>query len=666
MRFEPAHVAFLWHHHQPDYRDPAAGRPIMPWVRLHALRGYRDLAVLLLEEEVPMTVNLVPSLLDQLQWYAGGGDDPHLALTARPAAELAPDERARVLESFIAGHPAMIGQHPAYRRLRALRDAGELTAVGDLRDLQVWSTLAWVGFSGLRDHPELATLRAKGRDFTEADKALMLATCARMVGEIAGLYAELASREICEISASAYYHPILPLLIDTDHARRNLPEPADPAPFSRPGDALAQLRRGRARVEEVIGVPVSGLWPSEGSVSPELLQLVREAGFRWLVSDEEVLTRSAHQRTAPGRGSWDLGGLRGFFRDRDLSDAVGFRYARRDPDEAAAELLGALRQRPGITTVALDGENPWESFEDAGEGFLRALCRGLRERRGVSALTFSRACAEAPVGRVARLHTGSWIGANFAIWFGDREDRDAWRLLAEAREAVAAAGDPPVALEHLLAAEGSDWFWWYGPEFDTPFAPEFDRLFRAHLAAAWAALGQPVPAALSRPIRAPRGRSPAVRAPRGEVRPALRAGPQPWAAWAGAGLLDCARPGGSMSPGARHLDAVVFGVDGDGLAWLRLDRSGNAPRALEGGEWEVVSADGTSLVRWPYGARGAAAEESTAVEGVASDGERAVVRLRLAPGAGVAVRVLRAGLEVARYPAAGWLNPDQKPAPWWV
>ena len=664
-------IAFLWHHHQPDYRDPATGRPVMPWTRLHALRGYRDMACLLLEEEAPMTVNLVPSLIDQLDWYAGGGDDAHLALTTRPADTLDDAERAWVLQTFIAGHPRMVDAHPAYARLRAKRDAGELVGVGDLRDLQVWSTLAWVGWSGLRDRPALAALRRKGSGFTEDDKAAMLEACASLVGEVMGLYRRVAEAGVSEIAASAYYHPILPLLIDAGHALRCLPRIPDEVRFRHPGDALLQLRRGRQRVSEAVGVEIRGLWPSEGSVSPELLPLAAEAGFEWLATDEGVLAGSV--RSGEGYGPWDLGhGLVGFFRERDLSDAIGFRYATVPPEQAAAELLAAAASRSPaggsrVLPMVLDGENPWESYADAGEGFLKALCRGLARRGGPEAVTFSEAARAPRSGRVTQLHTGSWINADFGIWIGDAEDRAAWKLLAETREAVAAAGDPPEALEHVLAAEGSDWFWWFGPEFDTPFAHAFDRLFRAHLSAAWRALGRDTPAALGKPIKpSRRSVNRALRPQRGAIRPRLEASSVSWLRWAGAGYLDCTSPGGAMSPGARHLDGIGFGVEEDGddrWIWLRLELSRGVP-ALAGAEWEIVDGDGVRQLRWF--AEGAAAQVEGG--GGVAVGERVVVaRLPLdAPRAEIAVRLLRDGLEIARYPAGACLTLEAPPAMWWA
>ena len=83
-------VAFLWHMHQPPYRDPATGRPILPWVRLHALKDYLGMVKLLEETpEVHATFNLVPSLLDQIEACARGeAVDGHQELSTKPAAAL--------------------------------------------------------------------------------------------------------------------------------------------------------------------------------------------------------------------------------------------------------------------------------------------------------------------------------------------------------------------------------------------------------------------------------------------------------------------------------------------------------------------------------------------------------------------------------------------------
>ncbi|MCB9758907.1 MAG: hypothetical protein H6739_03635 [Alphaproteobacteria bacterium] len=655
-------IALLWHHHQPDYRDPERGRPTMPWARLHALRGYRDLAEAIRRTGCPMTVNLVPSLLDQLQWYAEGGDDPHLALTRKSADALSAAERATLLRTFIAGHPALFDAWPGATRLRALKDRGELRRVGDFRDLQVWSTLAWVGWSGLADEPILRELAERGRGYTEEDKGQLLAACARLVGSVVPLYRSLATQGQVEISASAAYHPILPLVMDTRYALRCLPrlQEGDLPRFSRPEDAALQLQRGRARVREAVGVDISGLWPSEGAVCPELLPLAAEAGFRWLVSDEGNLRRS--QRTGPARGGpWDLGhGITGFFRDHDLSDRIGFRYARVDPEAAVDDLLGACAQAEGLVVLALDGENPWESYPDAGRGFLLRLCERLTGTKGVQPVTFSEACGLPSAGAVTHLHTGSWINSDFAIWIGDPEDRVGWQALAEARDAVAEAGDPPDALEHVLAAEGSDWFWWYGREFSTPFALEFDRLFRAHLAAAWRALGQPPPDNLLLPIKDQEFEGTGLRPPIRPLDPPMDANPADFWSWAGAGFLDCSRPGGSMAQGVSHLRALFWGWAPGGLA-LRLLHRQPAPVEPEGAEWMLVLRQGEhrEVLRWPYDPAASAMPHTEACTDVLLPLDGPVEgHLHLA--------VLRGGAEIARYPDDGAVRLTPVEEGWWV
>ena len=358
-----------------------------------------------------------------------------------------------------------------------------------------------------------------------------------------------------------------------------MPGTPDPG-FRHPEDALAQLIRGRAKVMEWTGRPVSGVWPSEGSVSPEVLELIRRAGFRWFASDQEVLARSERVARPLGDGPehhapWECGGLRGVFRDRELSDRIGFLYADRPGVAAAADLI---RRVDGHSILcALDGENPWEAYPDAGKAFLETLCSR-------ATLVTVGEFAERPVrGHVRRIHTGSWIGADFRIWMGHEEDRAAWRLLARCRADVEAAGRPPGAMEACAAAEGSDWFWWYGEDFHTPVSAEFDRLFRAHLAAAWRLIGVPPPPELDLPIKQQRaGIEPAKR--RFDAAPDAS-----WYTWSAAGRVKVQLS--AMAPQANLPRMVEYGAWGDEL-WMR--RIGGA------GAWavDVAGARAPLLETW--------------------------------------------------------------------
>lgn len=567
MHASQATVALLLHMHQPDYRDPATGRPGMPWVRLHATRGYTDVAALALEEGAELTINVVPSLLDQLLGYAEGGTDRWEELSRIPAEELRPSEVGFVRARFVHGNPTMRRASPRYRELEARAES--LREPQDLRDLQVWSNLAWFGVVARRE-PLARELIEQDRGFSHEQLLALMDLQRRLVAGVIPRWRRLGS-----VSCSPLCHPILPLLVDLEHARRcmpGLPEELG-ARFAWPEDARRQLVEGRARTEAVLGQRPRGLWPSEGSVSPEVAALAGEAGFSWMAADEGVLHASL--RDGPARLSrpwWTENGYPVIlFRDRELSDRVGFHYhhwpgwrAAEDLLQGAAHALARAGDPGGAIPVVLDGENPWEAYPDAGEGFLRALFQSGRT------VSMDSAARLEPAGRLHRLHTGSWINADFHIWAGDEEDRLAWRHLAELRERWEAMGRPEAAWPAIAAAEGSDWFWWYGPDFHTPFADFFDHLFRSHLAAGWRALGLEPPEALSLPIEA---------RPSGVARIGL------------AGT-------GSMAEGGALVRGGTLARGGDGELLVHLDLPWPRP-ALEGA-CISLEIEGIEPVCWPY------------------------------------------------------------------
>ncbi|MSP56498.1 MAG: hypothetical protein EXR69_12985, partial [Myxococcales bacterium] len=429
------------------------------------------------------TVNLVPSLIDQLDHYANGGEDLLLRLLKQPFAGLCLAQQCVLADHALLGSPRRFEWFDAFARLRD-QPAASLSAA-DRLDRVVWGELSWFGYSALADYPDLAGMITRGSGFSQQDIDRIVQIEVEILRGIRALYQGLP-----EITCSPYFHPILPLLVDTSHAQRCMPGVPDPG-FAWPEDAIAQLTEGRERVEAWAGVKVAGLWPSEGSVSPEVARMAKALGFSWMATDEDVLARS-DPGADPGRPAI-FEGMTLVFRDHALSDRVGFAYQDHDGAQASADLLGRAAGRARM--VALDGENPWEHYRDAGLAFLTALL-GSGETCTVS--DFVR---DVPAAPIATLHTGSWIDANFQIWIGHEEDRVAWRALVAARRAWDEAGRPVAARRHLYAAEGSDWFWWYGPEFSTPVSDVFDALFRAHLSAAWKAMGRQPDARLATAIK---------------------------------------------------------------------------------------------------------------------------------------------------------------------
>ena len=102
MNDKPLHIAFLWHMHQPCYKDPLSGIYTLPWVRLHGVKDYLDtLKILEAFPDLRQTFNVVPSLMEQLNDYVdNNATDRHLELTMKAPGHLTAEERLFVVENF--------------------------------------------------------------------------------------------------------------------------------------------------------------------------------------------------------------------------------------------------------------------------------------------------------------------------------------------------------------------------------------------------------------------------------------------------------------------------------------------------------------------------------------------------------------------------------------
>ncbi|MGC4001224.1 MAG: glycoside hydrolase family 57 protein [Anaeromyxobacter sp.] len=619
-------VALLWHMHQPLYREPETGEYLMPWVRLHATRAYNDMAWILERHPgVRCTVNFVPVLLEQLDDYVEGrARDRFLDLTARPPGDLTAEERQTILRSFfMVGWETNIQPLPRYwellqKRGRDLRhvDLAKLAqGFGDqeLTDLQVLFNLAWMGFGALADEPALRALREKGRDFTRADVATLLSAQSSIVAGIIPRWRRLQERGQVELSSTPYYHPILPLVCDTDAARRAMPGAHLPPRFVHPEDARWHVREAVATHARRFGAPPAGMWPAEGSVSPEAVEVLASEGVRWAASDEGVLLQSLGPGASRLRSlyrPWRVTAGPGrelamLFRDRSLSDVIGFTYSKVAAKHAVQDFIAHLQGvgeawqhegQPGPATVGvfLDGENAWEHYPNSGHEFLDRFYGALESHQDLQTVTLSEATADAPGPVIPRIHSGSWIEANYRIWMGHAEDRQAWAALGKAREIVAqaeAAGTVPAerlerARRHLYAAEGSDWYWWYGEDFTTELAAEFDGLFRNHVIRAALLCGaHPPPEALT-PIKRAGGASATgleakpLREPTLLLTPELDGRETTYFEWQGSGLYRPGQHRGSMFGGAQAFHVLRYGFDLDAL-YVRLDPAESPARSAE-------------------------------------------------------------------------------------
>jgi alpha-amylase/alpha-mannosidase (GH57 family) len=589
-------LALLWHMHQPYYEDLATGEHILPWVRLHAIKDYYGM-VSVLEEfpSVRVTFNLVPSLLVQVEAFAEDrARDRHLAIGLEPAEQLDAEERAFLIANgFHAPVERMIRPFPRYLELLHKRETRDDFKTADLRDLQVWHKLAWMDSDWLRSDPRLAKLVEKGSQFTEDDKAVLREVELDLLGRVIPAYAAARARGQVELSTSPFYHPILPLVCDTDSHLRAHPHSALPRGLFRwPQDAAEQLQRAIALHTSLFGERPGGVWPSEGSVSDEAVRIIADTGATWIAADEGILARSLNRPISAESlyRVYEIGDarkpLKCVFRDHGLSDLIGFSYQSWNADAAADDFVRRVREAgrrfeaeggtgDALVPVVLDGENAWEHYAAGGRPFLRALYSRLEAARDIQTVTMSDA-ARAPARRLESIFPGSWINSDFYIWAGHPDDHRAWSQLAAAREALARHGDQAAegnrgrALEELLIAEGSDWFWWYGDDHSSDHDREFDDLFRRHVRNVYRALGLAVPDALyvsnistAVPVGPLR--------PRAILEPIVDGEVTGFAEWAGALPVPLGRGGGTMHRVASELvQAVWLGVGRTDL-FIRID-----------------------------------------------------------------------------------------------
>jgi alpha-amylase/alpha-mannosidase (GH57 family) len=623
-------VAILWHMHQPYYGDAITGEQLLPWVRLHALKDYFGMVELLREfPRVRATFNLVPSLVAQLDALARGTvGDRYLDLGTKPAAELTSEEREFLVANFFHAQRArLIEPHPRYRELLAWREEAAATGIDaawravaarftdrDFRDLQIWQKLAWI--DPLYDSdPRVGGLVEKGSDFTEDDKRQLAEVEGELLQRVLPAYRQAEARRQVELSTSPFYHPILPLLCDTDLYARIHPNARVSPPFQHPEDATAQLERAVACHERFFGVRPRGFWPPEGAVSEAVVGLGAAQGLNWMATDEVILARSLGTSFGrDGHGHLEqpdllyrpyhvrVGGseMRCLFRDHVLSDLIGFTYASWPPDAAAHDLVNRILEagrrysaRTGgeaVVGIALDGENAWEHYERGGRPFLRAFYSLVSSHPELQTVTMSDATggAEAVLGSLA---AGSWASGDFYIWIGHQDDRKGWSQLAEARRALEESGPrvPPEARERaresLFIAEGSDWFWWYGDDHSSDQDLEFDTLFRSHVQAVYTALGLPVPEALLFTNITAGLKSVEIVQPTGQVRPPLT-GRADESAWANAGFPRFRQFSGAMRQSApvsaAHVTGIRFGF-GDRMLFVRVDAAVAALDLLRSG-----------------------------------------------------------------------------------
>ena len=545
-------VVLLWHMHQPQYRDALTGQYVLPWTYLHAIKDYIDMAAHLeAQPNARAVVNFTPVLIEQLEELSqriaahlqsdAPLPDPVLGLLSLTPVPQVAAERLELMKACLrAQRKNLIERFGPYLELATIAETLALPErvmyASDqlIHDLAVWYHLAWVGETVRRTDARVVALTAQGRGFTDSQRRELLTLIGELVASVVPRFRKLCESGQCELSVTPYGHPIVPLLLDFQSAREAVPGMALPRSPRYPGGAERarwHITEGLRVFKEAFGTTPVGCWPSEGAISRGTLQLLEQAGFKWVASSANVL--GASLRVAGAADNDDPmsynrpyalpdSKLQCYFRDDTLSDRIGFNYSTWHGDDAAqnfAHELGQLARdysgTPGhVVLIALDGENAWEYYPFNGYYFLHALYESLANHPLLELTTLAdcatRGLQPLPLQKVV---TGSWVHGTLATWMGDSSKNAAWDLLCDAKlvfDRVMQEGRLDearrVAVERQLAlCESSDWFWWFGDYNPAEAVSQFDRLYRRQLVNLYRLLGVSVPEILGHPISVGRG-----------------------------------------------------------------------------------------------------------------------------------------------------------------
>ncbi len=618
---KPLNILIIWHMHQPSY-SIADEMFLLPWTRLHAVKDYYGMAKAVEDVDgFKCTFNFTPVLWDQIEKYIHGGEDKELAVIRKNTADLNDDERRFLMKKLVTGnYPTMIKPYDRYDRLyQKIKspngDHPGILSEQDFRDLIAWRILTWIDPITRERDERFNSLFKKGKNYTEEEKNRLIDASLEIIREIPEIYRKLAEENRVEITTTPYYHPILPLLINSDSAREALPHLEMPFHFSFADDAERHILRAIKKHESIFNRTPDGFWPAEGSVSTAAAELFIKHSVKWIATDEDILAKSAgidFMRDTTGQLNHpdllyrpytyenDHGTVRIFFRDHLLSDLLGFEYQSWDVQAAVDDFIKRLclihkrvKDKPfqSCVPIILDGENAWEYYREGGFNFLRKLYRALADREELNVTTPSEFLQSTKNQAVplSRLTAGSWINGNFGIWIGHPEENEAWKFLKSTRDKLQQAADSideetlKKCRTFLMKAQASDWFWWYGDDHYSEEKQEFDQLFRSLLINIYRELGEEPPADLRKTLLFQKSRKFKLVHPKMLLSPKIDGRKGGYYDWFGAGNIKFRESYGAMhASGGKIFQSLKFGFDLQKF-YLRLKFGEDFKKSIEEG-----------------------------------------------------------------------------------
>jgi len=509
-------IIFLWHMHQPFYKHPHQDIYLLPWVRLHATKDYYGMAKLVEKfEKVKVDINFSGVLLSQLLDYAqNNAKDKYLILTLKNPNYLKKEEKKFIIERFFSvNFERFIRPNPYFLKLYNKKQGKEKFTSSEIRDLQALFNLCWFHPYLVKEDKNLKELILKRKNYTEEDKHYIIKKQYEAISQIFPLYKKLFLEKRIELSITPYHHPIMPLIYDTNILDEfpHLKKP--PSPYQAASDCLWHLQKAKEIFEKIFKKIPLGSWPSEGSISKEVVSLYQKKGFKWIATDEDILFKSlvseyvSYEMIKKERHliyhSYKFEEINIFFRDKNLSDAISFIYQGwEDPVFAANDLLGHFKRihyymndfsKERVIVIAMDGENAWEYYKNNGVEFLETIYSGLEKSSLLYTTTFSDYLRHHKSKPLENLASGSWINADFGVWIGSQKNNFYWYILKRIKDLIERVKDEESQQqlkEYLYLLEGSDWFWW-NTFFDE--TGDFRRIFLLYVEKIYQLLNKRVP-----------------------------------------------------------------------------------------------------------------------------------------------------------------------------
>jgi len=440
----------------------------------------------------------------------------------------------------------------------------------ELIDLEILFLLSWCGSYLRLNNSLIQTLLKRERSYTDNDKQILLEVLIRFIAGILPFYASLLRSGQIALSTTPYNHPILPLLIDMENVVRANPHSKMPDdPLSLKEDAVEQVKRAVTLYKETFGQIPVGFWPAEGAVDEESVEIYKSLGIKWIATDEVILFKSlgTKERSKLYR-LYNIKGLNIYFRDHALSDLFGFDYRFKPSDNAVkhfmSEMCSLISEEKKSVFVILDGENAWEYYQDNAYPFFMKLYENILENSWCQTVTMDEVAKKESTA-LKQLAPGSWISGDFSTWSGHPEKNKAWELIFQTKRDVlnyTCSISSEIAEKikfHFLAAECSDWFWWYGDDHTTDFALEFDTLFRHHLISIYELLEIQAPSNLFTPVIENKSMASSLLKPQSYIYPQIDGRTSSFFEWIGCGIVDESRIFSTMDRVRGPIEKIRFG-----------------------------------------------------------------------------------------------------------